>query len=841
MGKAGALVGTVAFMAAGGLIGGLFTAGAFSTVGMSVGTLVGGMVLGQKPQTGASDPAQTGVADAGFLPIFCGGDIPDPAQPGNTLDGGAWIPGRIVSCPPAGGITRVRQNTQAQSTGGKVLGGGGSGDSHFGNFAVAWSEGSEEHPVELLELKAGDKVLFRLGAAPNEDGYVARTPAVNPQNGKVYGWHSDNFRHYYGTSSQLPDDIVSTWWDGGHAPALRGTSYTVIVNLQIDEWGQIPPLYARLSNGVVKRIDQCKFFLLRANGLDGEEVLPPSAINLSKIKGYSRAWFLTQPEAPRVIAEKIASRSFCALVEHSYHIWDVDLANPTIHVLENWELGARSSTSSEDGEPEHRPRFKRGLDEAIKSPSRVELRYVDARRNDEYTVSALMPTAQHENVLSVDLPTVDVEEDMTAWAQVTLDAAYVGRTPGEISVLPRRFNIFPGDVVRIPNRAGTAYTDMIVRERLMAAPGAINLKGIGWNRSTYAAPPKIIPTPQPIKPSIYGASLVFVSNAVSFTKQMLSEPGVIVAVSQRPLYKWPLAVTLNAEYADGAGWDKDWDDNWRTARALMGQLSSPWNVPDATDAPQYDDGSNALEVEMLWGALATATEYLARDGANTILFENGLIVSFAVATQTGLTAQGTGFYSLDGLLVARWGSSAGAATIPAGSRFIVLYDEKKAQTPGWSFRGLGQSKVGRHARFRVPILDKPTLVGIREFDFSGANRRPVAPVVDATRTDDGGLRLVGRARARGRDDASAPLSELRLSQGYGFSLLVNGHTQTRWINNDSGVFDFVWTGAQLAALLGEDAATIGEVDVTGILTSLAPAEMKAGLPATWSAPGTLAP
>ncbi len=828
MGKTVSTFGQFAFAAVGGMLGG--------TLGMSIGTMVGGMLFQQKPKSSSTDDLKSGVAEAAFLPIMCGGDIPDPSQPGNTLTGGAWLPGRVISCAHNGGVTRTRVSTGGGGTLGKLYGGVSGGDSHFLSVAVAWCEGSEEHPVQLLELRADNKVLFRLDAQSNEDGYVARTPAVNPTNGKAYGWHSDNLRHYTGCESQLPDDIVTTWWTIGAAPAMRGASYTVVLNLQIDDFGHIPNFYGRLSNGVVARLDQCKFFLQRANGLEGEKVVPDEAIQLGKISGYSRAWFMTQPGAPRGIAEQIASRSFCALVEHSYAIWDVDLANPTIHTLENWELGAGNAGSSG-----HTTRFKRGLDEDIKQPSRVDGRYVDARKNNENTVSATMPTAQHENVLSLDLPTSDVEEDITAWTQVTLDAAYIARTPGEVNVLPRRLNVFPGDVVMVPNRAGTPTTSLMVRERTLGAPGSINLKGVGWNRDTYADPPKIIPKPQPIIPSIYGQPLVFVANSVAFTQQMLGEPGVIVAVSQRPLFRWPDAVTLNCEWQDGSGWGKEWDDNWRTGRAFMGQTSATWRVPDATDSAVYGDGTNPLGVEMIWGALASVAQSLAQLGANTILFEDGLIVSFCVATQTGLTDQGQGYYSLDGLFVARWGSSASAATVPSGTRFIVLSDETRTPTSGWSFRGLSSRHVGTHGRFRVPILNKPLLVGIREYDFSGANRRPVAPLVDATRTSDGGLRLVGQARPRGRDDAQAPLSELRLSQGFGFTLNINGQLQTRWVNNDSGAFDYLWSGSDLATLLGVSANTVAQVNVNGTVASLAPNWMNAGLSSAWSAPGTPAP
>ncbi|RYG55575.1 hypothetical protein EON80_30480, partial [bacterium] len=377
---------------------------------------------------------------------------------------------------------------------------------------VAWSEGSTEHPQHLQELKADEKVMFREGAEENEDGYIERT-FIYDENGTEIGWQSENIRHYYGTGLQRPDDVVESWYqrEGLHSPGFRHTAITVILNHQIDEFGHIPSYYGRLSNGIVERREQCRFYLLRSNGLDGEETLPPDTLELDGDWGQQRGWFMTQAQAPRDIGELIASRAKRALVEHSYKIWSVDLANPTIWTLEDWELCAGTSDESAESEP----RFTREIESDIALASRVEVRYADYRKRDENTVVAILPTAPHENVLTFDMPCVDVEEEIQMWGQTMLDASWVARVPGQVSTLPRRVKATPGDVLRVPvkGRPGE-YSQFMIKTRTLAAPGAIGFEGTSWQKNVWTDPPQIVPTIRPVEASAWAKPRVFACNTI---------------------------------------------------------------------------------------------------------------------------------------------------------------------------------------------------------------------------------------------------------------------------------------------------------------------------------------
>ena len=830
MGKLGPTLGVAAFSVAGGFIGGLFTAGSFSGVGASIGTMIGGMLFAQPQPPGHSSVSDLKVqrAEPSFLPIVCGGDIDDPLRPGDKLPGGVWLPGLIIATAPDGGITTVPAKPPKKSggggTGGRLFGAPkpDAGDEQYLSCAIAWSEGSDAHPQRLVELMADDRVEFSLSASKNEDGYLNRT-LVRDAQGREVGWQSDHIRHYYGTETQPIDDVVATWFDGGHAPAFRGCNYTVLVNFRVDGFGHIPTFYGRFSNGVVKRLDQCRFFLERANGLDGEEVIPPSAIKLSKISGQSRGWFMTQAGAPRAIAELVAARSYCALVEHSYTISDVDLANPTVHTLENWELGARDEGGEEESES---PRFKRGLTDQISLFSRVDVRFADARSRDENTVSALMPTAQHENTQLFDMPTSDTEEEMASWAQVTLDASWIAGTPGEVSALPRRIDVTAGDVVIVPpSEQGNAPASILVNDRLLGVPGAIGIKGVGWDGEVYRRPPRIVVPPRPVDARAWAKPLLFAANTVALYDEMRKEPGLIVAASQTPDYKWEKGCIVEFDSAQNGGW-KETDSQQIRARAQMGRTRALWNAQPSLGGYNY---GAALEVEMFSGNLVTAPETEVRGGANLVLFENGLVISFVIAQQSGLTSWGEGIYRLSGIKAGRFGSEDLALSVLSGTRFVLLRDEEGEETGGTLYKAYNQwNQVGDARRLRGWMPERQQGEETRPFVCTGENVKPLSPVgVRATRGEDGSLRLQGRSRLRGVDESGwdsnrVTITEPRKDDGYRFDVKMrvapgNFAAMMMATKDAGGSFDWTWSVAQLNAILGGGQGS-ASVDVPGAIS-----------------------
>lgn len=842
MGKSvGTFLKVGAFAALGGLTGGLFTAGAFSTVGASAGIMLGGALFAQPQAAGVSSvqDLKANKSDPAFLPIVCGGKIDDPANAGQQLDGGVWLPGLVIKTAPGGGITRVKaKKKKKHGTGGKLFGSQQTGgDSHYLSLAVAWCEGSTAHPQKLLELKADDKIMFREGALENEDGYVERTFLVDTH-GRQIGWQSENIRHHYGTGTQRPDDAVEGWYQEEelHAPAFRGTSYTVILNHQIDDFGHVPSYYARLANDVVERREQCRFYLLRSNGLDGEETLPPSVLNLSGDWGQQRGWFMTQAQAPREIGELIASRAKRALVEHSYAIWDIDLANPTIWTLTDDELSAMLQGEGGGDKP---ARFSRGLDSDIELPSRVEVRYADFRKRDENTVPAILPTAPHENVLTFDMPCVDTEEEMQGWGQTMLDAAWMARTPGEVSTLPRRIQVTPGDVVRVPvkDRPGQ-FTAIMVKNRTVGAPGPLTFQGTTWDAAVYTEPPVIVPTIRPVDATAWAAPKLFVANSVCLSNEMKDDAGVIYAACQTPDFKWEKGVIVNFDAKTGTGAD-DWDEFDQESiseQATMGYLTTPWLPPDASRG-YVDD--RPLHAEMFNGQLVTVTQAEARGGANVLLLETGEVVTFTVALQTGLTAWGLGAYELTGLKARRWGSDdVSAGLVPAGTRFVLLLDEDGLEYEDVvRFHSFKSERVGKQLRLRANMIEKEKAKTLREFTLTGANVKALSPTGLRATLTGAGLTISGRARVRGADvggwgAARVAMTEPRRGAGYRFWVtLTSGNTTKRierFTQDDQGRFAWTWSAGELSALFGAvPTALTGAVAMDG--------DFGVGFSRTWAA------
>lgn len=802
-----------------GYTGGLFTAGAFSSVGASAGVMLGGMLFAQPQGAGVSSVGdlKANKSDPAFLPITCGGPIDDPDSPGQKLGGGVWLPGLVIKTAPEGGVTRVKaKKKKGGGTGGKLFGPQQTGgQSHFGSYAIAWCEGSTEHPQKLLELKADDQVMFREGALESEDGYVERTLIFDAQ-GREIGWQSENIRHYYGTGTQRPDDVVESWYqrEGLHAPGFRRTAYTVILNHQIDEFGHVPSYFGLLANGIVERREQCAFFLLRANGLDGEEVLPPGVLNLTGNWGQQRGWFMTQAQAPREIAELIASRAKRALVEHSYRISSVDLGNPHIWTLEDWELGAMLLGDGGGTGGDKPPRFSRGLESDIDLPSRVDVRYADFRKHDENTVPALLPTAQHENIRTFDMPCVDVEEEIQSWGQTMLDALWMARKPGEVTTLPRRIRAVPGDVLRVPtkDRPGQ-YTDIMVKTRTVGAPGPITFSGTTWEAAVYNEPPRIVPTIRPVDGTAYALPKPFVVNSVALGEVMKGKPGIIVTSCQTPDFKWGKGAVINIDRRTGPGPD-DWDeiDDIRVEqKPLMGELTAAW-TPGAPWQGYRND--NPLQVRMFEGQLVTATQAEVRAGANLLLLENGVVISFTLALQTGLTAWGLGTYELSGIKSGRFGSDdLRTGTLPAGTRFVVLADEDGVPEDGETlhFETVKAGWIGKEFRVRAAMVERPRSQLHKTFTLTGANVKPLSPIGVQARLDASGLALSGRARVRGAevggwDAERIAMTEPRGGAGFRFWVEITSGAVTKRIEkftqDDRGVFAWTWSAAELSALFG---------------------------------------
>ena len=346
--------------------------------------------------------------------------------------------------------------------------------------------------------------------------------------------------------------------------------------------------------------------------------------------------------------------------------------------------------------------------------------------------------------------------------------------------------------------------------------GALPSQCIGFDPLLYGLPePADTSGLDRNSPETQGAPVVFAGEcpAPSSSTEWFSKPGFIVALARLPGDDWDSCVVNVDRQKDDGSW-KEIKEFTVSDTGLVGELTASF-TPAAPEAGY--DATAELNCKVFEGALHNAEPDAVRDGANLLLFETGLLVSYVTATQTG-TVDELPYYTLSTLKSGRFGSDdLNEGALPAGTRFVRLSDEEGLFDDAVKWAGVDSSRIGDILRLRVT---RGTHLSTVDFgQFHARNVEPPSPVlVVAEKLDDGSLHLRGRARERNpRDNGQnnpqkRKLDEPQFGGKYKYRLTLTSVAQSvikdLYTDDEQGSFDFTLTEEQINALFDVPPTTL---------------------------------
>lgn len=325
-------------------------------------------------------------------------------------------------------------------------------------------------------------------------------------------------------------------------------------------------------------------------------------------------------------------------------------------------------------------------------------------------------------------------------------------------------------------------------------------------------------------------TIPFISDTIVLSQSSPDEtvqPYVVGGVTARTGYKWT-GVHMDLDHKPVGGDSTTWDaisDSTISSPAVMGYLHGNY-TPVAGGT--YDETAT-VNVAMYRGSLhsATSTDLLGH-GANSILFENGVVISFLNATSAGLEGNGDVRYTLDTIKSGRWGSDdLISGTIASGSRFLLLRDEEAKLCPGYLFLKCSAYHIGRNVRVgTISFGDDDSALNQRPLTnpYRARNMEPLSPMLEIALRDGGtgDLQLKGSARSRYidqnniNDAALHRPSEPQFGGQFKYRVTLSNGTDSfgldKYTSDENARFDWTITNAQITTLFG-GAVPIG--DITG--------------------------
>ena len=787
--------GTLAFGVIGGFVGGLFTAGSFSSLGASVGVALGGALFGAAP-AGSGARADFSFENSSrygfFIPQFAGkvGNVG-----GNTIAVGKDKSGHDA------GVIRVK---------GKKANKKGKGEQPdsaqfvaailVGRSMGGTLESPDELFVDLIEMEdsGGRKTIYdRAGSDARARGYDL-TQHVSSRTRRVISEISEGLALYTGTDEQLPDAVLSGY-HGADLPAFRGCAYVRFNRLPI---ASAPTFYFTVRSGttgrreiITRQLSDCGVPLARID----VSAIPAGALLQGKAIGA--------PQTVREICEKTARRVWCDGAFDGSKIKFQSRLNPARHALAFEETGAVAASSAGTGgsgagnASEGRLHFKDRAQTDKCSLARVQFLDVNQGYDGAQPAIAPQPRAAHSNVLEYESGECDDLQGATNFAFGLRDEDWNADLLASGNVLGGRENWLPGDVLELAlDRDGLLGTrDFLLLEQERLPSGILNWSAQSYAAHVYDQSQLLVGAQRPHQGVLIEDAAIFgASDCVALFDEAVDKPGLLLWVSQSRAKFWKSATMRVGDGGDGVAGDASkYARETVEERATCGTLLAPYSP--------RDDGEITLRAQ--FGELVSASAQ--NEIKNVLLFESGLVITFDAATLTAYDPQNETFdYTLSGVIAGRFGSDYRlGVSLVVGEKWVLLRDQNGEQTQGWRGVELPAKLIGQRIRASaVTGLGTPTNYhSERWLEFAGANVLPLSPVVEMAFIDENGdLRLSGRARTRYASDngeanaARHRISEQRASAGYRFEVRLGASkTLTLWASDDRGSFDFVLPAAQI--------------------------------------------
>ena len=778
--------------------------------GFVIGNLIGGILFAPKaeqPKVKALDLKLQKTEYGTFEPIYYG-----------TVRAA----GIVFDCDAAGGVIKVKK-VKKVSTGlfssTKVT-----SFKYYLSCAILFGEGvfdAEGNGRLLIDmLQYGEDVIYDRNATTDKKrGFIMAADAIlGGERGRLYDTTPQDPDHklalYSGTWTQQPEPWLAELHNGV-VPAYRGQAFAALKMLPLGRFdNELRPLTARMrrvdkDGATIEEIERMVFFHLKRGGMSAER------LSLSKLSQSVNATvdgsFMTQKGAPRELAERLANYAFCDLAQIGDKIVATSRATPSVFALSRHELNAKTSnagSSTRSGSDDDDSGTKITHDVNGELPSELTVTFQDSTNNYEVgTAVATRQTATHQKPESIDMPIVARPSKVRRWAKVALDEAWEARKSAEVSLLPRRLEIAPGDVIEVPSDTTDEVHRIRVASQTAMSPGAIKCEGKGWSEHVYNQPylDDDIVTETPGVKTLEVPTL-FIFQTVPLISAMQSKSGVLLAASAPASQGWAGA------YFDASGVQGSvLGDESLPDRATMGTTLSVFPIGRTTD---YDTGASLL-LQPIFGLLANTTDSLGRQGANT------LIVGKRVIRFKNATLNGNGTILISGIWDGLFGSDIGG-TLPVGTPWALIRDENNVPSSAvvWS------EASGSSAWNSVGLVSWTVSAGddddegpkssVQYLGIDSSNLKclsPVRPRIARTGIlSSDTTKLAFDPRTRDVESGESFWSSGQgpvLSDPLTFQIVLDGPgselTRTRFV---SGSTEATWTNAQLSFIFGNVPSTL---------------------------------
>lgn len=578
--------------------------------------------------------------------------------------------------------------------------------SYTASLAVALGEGVMH---SIRKVWANSKVIFDADAPPDE-----------PTKG-ASGLYTA-LRFYPGNTTQNPDPFIEGWEGVGTVPAYRGTSYVVLEDLQLADFGnRIPNLEFLVRAQVAADAGGIASEIVRRCGID------PNTVSTVRAHGAVRGYAIGRSSSGVGGLQPLALVYDFDVAEHAGGLRMVVRGTGPLGVILTDDLAGHTDT-------EERPdpiRYARRLVTSL--PREAVVTFPDPERDYQpNSQRAVRAAGSADSNLDNSLPVVMDVDLGRAVADRLLWEAWNGQQTAQARTDDRWVNIQVGRNYLFRTPAG--LEPLRVTRRTRGANGIMDLELRRDRTEVYI-------------PSSTGVVAHVPPNTIKL-------PGP----SELILLDIPLLLDADDAKAAGFYWGVVGSgDGWRGAdvkRALeamgtytqiapQGRELTAGDVVGTLAAPGGDiyedpwDMVSTLTVELRHAAMilesATADEVLAGANAAFVGPQNGHggeLIGFTTAT-----AMGAGLYELSGLLRGRRGTEFAAGSHGAGELFVLL-EQGALQRSEFGLGDVGEERAYKAVSLLTSEADADAVL----FTNTGVGMRPYAPV-DLEITGDTGMDL----------------------------------------------------------------------------------------------------
>lgn len=488
----------------------------------------------------------------------------------------------------------------------------------------------------------------------------------------------------------------------------------------------------------------------------GKAGLSPSDYDTSALAGeIVRGYAVTGRMPERRAIEPLAQAFFWDLVESDFQLKAVNRGAAPVASITEADLAAHEFAAEPPAE------LIETRAQEIELPERIDLNYINPATNYEtgtQHAKRISEAVSTKRAVTMDLPIVLTDDEAKRIVERTLFLLWLERESFEISLSQKWLRLDPADVITVS--ADGITRDLLIKE---VDDGANLIRRIR---------------------AVADDDIIYQSTAAGAASEAPTDTLIVPGPTEFELIDSPLF----RDSDDGPGFyiaAGGYDDNWPGAVIYLSEDASHWAeltavlsgaeavIGGTTDAladgpTTIFDGTNSVTVQLIRGALASATKLQVLNGSNACLIGNE-IIQFRDAVQ-----QGDGSWALSGLLRGRRGTEWATGTHATGDRFILLELGRLSRI------GSDLGQIGLKRFYRAVTLSDPIETAVvRSFIDTGRALKPYAPVhIKGSRDGSNNLTItwVRRTRVGGawRDNVGVPLGEA--SESYEVDIVGTART-----------------------------------------------------------------